>query len=188
MGGGGTSGGARLGTVSYCDQGTLLSRAALRRAPAAPGRPPPVAAAWWSAGREGRIRAPIRIECNNAVRIKTNTKDESDTELICGRLKFHAAPDNLIIAALPAAILLRLRSREPFHRMRMLVQAIDAELAAGRPGATAVAADLASALFVMILRGHFDQSASSNNLMRLLVAPPSPRTVPAMLLAPAPPR
>src|SRR6266478_9954606 len=46
MGGGASSGAARLGTVSYCDQGTLLSRAALRRAPAAPGRPPPVAAAW----------------------------------------------------------------------------------------------------------------------------------------------
>jgi len=122
-----------------------------------------------SAGREGRIRAPIRIEFNNAVRIKTNTEDESDTELICGRLKFHAAPDNLIIAALPAAIVLRLGPGEPFHRMRMLVQAIDEELEAGRPGATAVAEDLASALFVMMLRA----------------APPSARAVTAMLMAPA---
>ena len=138
-----------------------------------------------SAGREGRIRAPIRIEFNNAVRIKTNTEDESDTELICGRLKFHAAPDNLIIAALPAAIVLRLGPGEPFHRMRMLVQAIDEELEAGRPGATAVAEDLASALFVMMLRGHFAQAACSNNLMKLLVAPPSARAVTAMLRAPA---
>jgi AraC family transcriptional activator of mtrCDE len=133
-----------------------------------------------SAGREGRIRAPIRIEFNNAVRIKTNTEDESDTELICGRLKFHAAPDNLIIAALPAAIVLRLGPGEPFHRMRMLVQAIDEELEAGRPGATAVAEDLASALFVMMLRGHFDQAACSNNLMKLLVAPPRAWTLDAL--------
>lgn len=132
-----------------------------------------------SAGREGRIRAPIRIEFNNAVRIKTNTEDESDTELICGRLKFHAAPDNLIIAALPAAIVLRLGPGEPFHRMRMLVQAIDEELEAGQPGATAVAEDLASALFVMMLRGHFDQAACPNNLMELLIAPPSARAVTA---------
>ena len=138
-----------------------------------------------SAGREGGIGAPIRIEFNNAVRIKTNTEDESDTELICGRLKFHAAPDNLIIAALPAAIVLRLGPGEPFHRMRMLVQAIDEELEAGRPGATAVAEDLASALFVMMLRGHFDQAACSNNLMKLLVALPSARAVTAMLMAPA---
>src|SRR3984893_2471741 len=46
MGGGASSGAARLGTVSYCDQGTLLSRASVRRAPAAPGGPHPVAAAW----------------------------------------------------------------------------------------------------------------------------------------------
>ena len=111
-----------------------------------------------SARRKGGAAMPIRIEFNNAVRIKTNIEDESDTELICGRLKFHAAPDNLIIAALPAAIVLRLGPGEPFHRMRMLVQAIDEELEAGRPGVTAVAEDLASALFVMMLRGHFDQA------------------------------
>jgi len=138
-----------------------------------------------SAGRKGRITAPIRIEYNNAIRIKTNTEYESDTELVCGRLKFHAAPDNLIIAALPAAIVLRLDPGEPFHRMRMLVQAIDEELEAGRPGATAIAEDLASALFVIMLRGHFDQAASSNNLMKALVAPPSARAVTAMLMAPA---
>jgi AraC family transcriptional activator of mtrCDE len=50
--------------------------------------------------------------------------------------------------------------------------------------ATAVAEDLASALFVMMLRGHFDQAAYSNNLIKLLVAPPSARAVTAMLMAP----
>src|SRR5258706_12273076 len=75
--------------------------------------------------------------------------------------------------------------REPFHRMRMLVQAMDEELEAGRPGARAVAEDLASALFIMMLRGHFDQAACPNNLMKLLVAPPSARAVTAMLMAPA---
>jgi AraC family transcriptional activator of mtrCDE len=105
--------------------------------------------------------------------------------LICGRLKFHAAPDNLIIAALPAAIVLRLGPGGAFDRMRTLVQAIDEELKADRPGATAVAEDLASALFVMMLRGHFDQAACSNNLIKILVAPPSARAVTAMLMAPA---
>jgi AraC family transcriptional regulator, activator of mtrCDE len=138
-----------------------------------------------SAERGERSGAPIRVEFNNAVRIKTNTDGESDTELICGRLKFHGAPDNLIIAALPPAILLRLEPGEPFHRMRMLVQAMDEELEAGRLGATAVAEDLARALFVMMLRGHFDQAACSSNLMKLLVTPPSARAVTAMLTAPA---
>jgi AraC family transcriptional activator of mtrCDE len=138
-----------------------------------------------SASPEGGTGTRIRIEFNNAVRIKTNTEKESDTELICGRLKFQAAPDNLIIAALPTAIVLRLGPQEPLQRMRMLVKAIDEELEAGQPGAAAVAEDLASALFVMMLRGHLDQVACSNHFMKLLVAPQPARAVTAMLLAPA---
>jgi len=38
----------------------------------------------------GRSRAvPVRVEYNNAIRVKTNTLGSSDTELICGRLQFH---------------------------------------------------------------------------------------------------
>src|SRR5258707_10139245 len=45
-----------------------------------------------------------------------------------------------------------------FDRMRMLVQAIDEELQAARPGAATIATELATALFVMMLRMHFEQS------------------------------
>jgi AraC family transcriptional regulator, activator of mtrCDE len=126
-----------------------------------------------SARRKGGAAMPIRIEFNNAVRIKTNIEGESDTELICGRLKFHAAPDNLIIAALPPAIVLRLGAGEPFQRMRMLVQAIDEELEAGRPGATAVAEDLASALFVMMLRGRATLSGLGQKASRSFSGAPT---------------
>lgn len=138
-----------------------------------------------SESRGGPSSAPIRIEFNNAVRIKTNIEgeNESDTELICGRLKFNAAPENLIIGALPPAIVLRLESGE-LHRMRLFVRAINEELEGGRPGAAAVAEDLASALFVMMLRRHLDQAPCSNALMKLLVTPPSARAVTAMLMAP----
>jgi AraC-like DNA-binding protein len=37
----------------------------------------------------------------------------------------------------------------------------------------------------MMLRGHFDQAACSNDLMKILAAPPSARAVTAMLMAPA---
>jgi AraC family transcriptional activator of mtrCDE len=40
-----------------------------------------------SARRGGSSGMPVRIEYNNALRIKTNTRDESDTELICGALR-----------------------------------------------------------------------------------------------------
>jgi AraC-like DNA-binding protein len=138
-----------------------------------------------SARRGGSSGMPVRIEYNNAIRIKTNTRDESDTELICGRLHFDAVPDSLVIAALPKTIVLSLGPEKLLDRMRMPVQTIDEELAAARPGAAAVATDLATALFVMMLRVHFEQAASSSDLMKLLASPSSARAVTAMLRAPA---
>jgi AraC family transcriptional regulator, activator of mtrCDE len=136
-----------------------------------------------STSRGGGPGMPIRIEFNNAIRMKTNTRDESETELICGRLRFDA--DSLVIAALPKTIVLDLGPEMALGRMRTLVQMIDEELVAARPGAAAIATDLASALFVMMLRRHFEQAASSSDLMRLLAAPSSARAVTAMLRTPA---
>ena len=134
--------------------------------------------------RRGGSPVSVRIEYNNAIRIKTNTRGESDTELICGRLHFDAVPDSLVIAALPKTIVLSLGPEKLLDRMRMLVQTIDEELEAARPGAAAVATDLATALFVMMLRVHLEQSAPSSGLMKLLASPSSARAVTAMLRAP----
>jgi AraC family transcriptional activator of mtrCDE len=135
----------------------------------------------------GNSGAPIRTEYNNAIRIKTNTRDASDTELICGRLRFDGAMYSLVIAALPKAIVLSIGRTDLFDRMRMLVQAIDEELQAARPGAATIATELATALFVMMLRVHFEQSASSSGILRLLASSSSARAVTAMLKAPAHP-
>src|SRR6202171_3042440 len=54
-----------------------------------------------SASRGGSSGAPIRTEYNNAIRIKTNTRDECDTEMICGRLRFDGGMDTLVTAAFP---------------------------------------------------------------------------------------
>ncbi len=135
----------------------------------------------------GNSGAPIRTEYNNAIRIKTNTRDASDTELICGRLRFDGAMYSLVIAALPKAIVLSIGRTDMFDRMRMLVQAIDEELQAARPGAATIATELATALFVMMLRLHFEQSASSSGIIRLLASSSSARAVTAMLRAPAHP-
>jgi AraC family transcriptional activator of mtrCDE len=136
--------------------------------------------------RRGRSPdVPIRTECNNAIRIKTNTDDESDTEVICGRLRFNEVPSSLVVAALPKTMLLSLGTEQLLGRLHMLVQMIEAELQADRPGAAAVATDLASALFVVMLRTHFEQTESSSDLMKLLATPASARAVNAMLDDPA---
>ncbi len=135
--------------------------------------------------RTGGLNAPTRVEYRNAIRRKSNTNDETDTELICGSLQFEAVPDSFVIAALPSAIVLTLGSEKLAGRTRMLMEAIDEELEVPRPGAMAVATDLASALFVMMLRAHFEQTASSSDLIRLLASPPLARAVTAMLEKPS---
>jgi len=138
-----------------------------------------------SVHRDHSPNVPIRTEFNNAIRIKTNTDDESDTELLCGRLCFNEVPSSLVVAALPKTMLLSLGTEQLLGRLRMLVQMIDAELQADRPGAAAIATDLASALFVVMLRAHFEQTESSSDLMKLLATPASARAVNAMLDDPA---
>ncbi len=140
-----------------------------------------------SASRGGSSGAPIRTEYNNAIRIKTNTRGASDTEMICGRLRLDGAMYSLVTAALPKAIVLSIGREALFDRMRMLVQAIDEELQAARPGAATIATELATALFVMMLRLHFEQSAASSGILRLLASSSSARAVTAMLRAPAHP-
>src|SRR5260221_12183551 len=78
-----------------------------------------------SASRGGSSGAPIRTEYNNAIRIKTNTRGASDTEMICGRLQLDRAICSLVTAALPKAIVLSIGRGDLFDRMRMLVQASD---------------------------------------------------------------
>ena len=140
-----------------------------------------------SASRGGSSGAPIRTEYNNAIRIKTNTRGASDTEMICGRLRLEGAMYSLVTATLPKAIVLSIGRGALFDRMRMLVQAIDEELQAARPGAATIATELATALFVMMLRLHFEQSAASSGILRLLASSSSARAVTAMLRAPAHP-
>jgi hypothetical protein len=64
----------------------------------------------------------------------------------------------LVVATLPAAMLLKVNSERALGHMRRLVQMIDEELTSARAGALAVASGLSSALLVLILRVHFEQA------------------------------
>ena len=136
-----------------------------------------------SSARMCGSKSPIRIEHGNAIETKTNTEGKAATELICGRLHFEAATDSLVIATLPDVIVLRLGKERLLDRMRMLVRAIHDELKGGRLGALAVATDLASALFVQMLRVHCERASDAGTL-RLLSSLPSARALSAMLRAP----
>jgi AraC family transcriptional activator of mtrCDE len=101
--------------------------------------------------------ANLRLQQSPSILIKSNLDGEPETELVCGRLWFEQAHENLIFATLPAVIIIRTLQDADAGRLRQLMVTIRDELDAARPGAGAIAVDLASALLVMILRTHFDR-------------------------------
>jgi AraC family transcriptional regulator, activator of mtrCDE len=116
----------------------------------------------------GNPRPPVAIHYRNALRMRKSVGVEPDTELICGRLHFEAAPQTLIVAALPDVIVLRVGERPLASRFNPILLGIREELDGGRAGAAAIAKDLASALFVMMLRSHLEASAPAQGLLTLL--------------------
>ena len=132
-------------------------------------------------------RGPFGIRScrSGAVDLKSNTDGEPETQLICGRLRFELARDNLVLAALPDAIVVSAADEPGASRLRMLMSAIPEELESARAGAEAIATDLASALFVMVVRIHLDREDSDRGLLGLLAHRQVGRAVAAMLDDPA---
>lgn len=129
--------------------------------------------------------AGLRLGHTGAIPIKTNVEAEAETELVCGRLMFEQAHQNLILATLPPVIVLRPQQDPDCERLRQLMAAIRDELDTARPGAAAIAADLASALLVMVLRSHLAREPGHPGLLALFSQRQSARTLAAMLEAPA---
>lgn len=119
-------------------------------------------------GAAGHRGPPVAAQYRNSIRVQTSIGVEPDTELICGRLHFEAAPQNLIVAALPDVVVLRVGDGPLAGRFHPIMLGIRDELDGGRPGAPAIAKDLASALFVMMLRAHLETSTPAEGLLRLL--------------------
>jgi AraC family transcriptional activator of mtrCDE len=128
----------------------------------------------------------IRSRSVGAIEIKSNTDGEPEATLICGRLRFDRAQANLVHAALPDAIVVSAADDAPgASRMRMLMSAIQDELEAARAGAAAIATDLASALFVMVVRSHLERTRDSGGMLGLLAHRQLGRAMAAMLDDPA---
>jgi AraC family transcriptional activator of mtrCDE len=133
----------------------------------------------------GHAARPVTVDYRNALRIKTSAGVEPDTELICGRFRFEAAPGHPLLVMLPEVILLRAAKEPLVDRFRALMTAIRDELDDGRAGSMAIATDLASALFVMMLRGHLEEEAPVAGLLAVLAQRGTAQAVLAMLHDPA---
>ena len=128
--------------------------------------------------RSGR---PIATSQGDAISIK-QTEGDVETVLICGRLHLESASENLVLRALPSAIVLKLAGDDTCSR---LVELMRQELDRDRSGAAAIARDLASALFVMMLRQYLETDRPAGGLLVLLTARETGRATAAMLGDPA---
>lgn len=82
--------------------------------------------------------------------------DGEETLLVCGWFAYERNVRNPLLAALPAMIRTALGSRPAGEWLQQSVRHALREAGARPPGASAVTADVAEALFVETLRGHVD--------------------------------
>lgn len=129
-------------------------------------------------------RLPVAVRHAHTLRFKTTVGAEPEVELICGRLAFEAAPQTLIVTALPDLMVLSVGAQPLATRFAPLLAGIREELNHIRAGSVAVAENLASALFMMMLRAHLEASAPAKGLLRLLGQPLTARAVLAMVRDP----
>jgi AraC family transcriptional regulator, activator of mtrCDE len=127
----------------------------------------------------------IRSRPFGPVDLKINTEGKPQTQLICGRLRFDLAHPNLLLAALPDAIVVSATDDSAASRLRTFMSAIQEEIEANLPGAGAIATDLASALFVTVVRIHLQREGASKGLLGLLAHRQLGPAVQAMLEDPA---
>jgi AraC family transcriptional regulator, activator of mtrCDE len=129
--------------------------------------------------------SPIATEFRNAILRKTSLDVKVTTELICGQLYFEEASENLLIAALPEVILLH-GGKDPLtDRFHTLMSYIRDELDGNDAGAMAIATDLASAMFIMMLRQHLASYPPVEGLLALLGQRTTAKVVVAMLRDPS---
>jgi AraC family transcriptional regulator, activator of mtrCDE len=125
--------------------------------------------------------APVRTQR----RLHDELVIKSDTKLICGRCCFEQAHDNLVLAALPAIVVLSPDTARDGARLSGITIAMCNELEDDRLGSAIVAASLASSLMLLVLRAHFEAAPTRGGIFALLAKPQTARALSAMLANPA---
>ena len=128
---------------------------------------------------------PVRMESlRNGLTLKTNVDGEAQTQLVCGRLRFARANQNMVLAALPNVIVIHASKGRDASQIRRLVAMMRDELNSQRLGSIAIALDLTRALMTIVLRAHFDSEESRSGVLALLAGAETGRAMRAILADP----
>jgi AraC family transcriptional regulator, activator of mtrCDE len=127
----------------------------------------------------------IVMEFRNAIRTKSTSGVPYETELVCGILRGETASEKAVIAALPNFVVLHSDKLPLADRLHTLALCISEELDSNETGCTIIATNLATALFVMMLREHLKEVPPASGLLALLTHRSTSHAVLAMLREPA---
>lgn len=131
-------------------------------------------------GVSERKLTPIRSRGGDELlTLKTNVRGaaQADVEILCGELEFAGRRRSVLLEALPEALLVEFGRKEEFAWLESLVQLMSREVAARRPGAAAIVAELSGTLFTLAVRAHLELQPQLGGLLGLLA---NPRLGPAL--------
>jgi AraC family transcriptional regulator, activator of mtrCDE len=136
-----------------------------------------------AAGPAAVVRVQRRLY--DELLIKTNVDSEPDTKIICGRLCFEHAHDNMVLAALPPIVVVGSRDGPNESRLSRIVDAIRDELEVDRLGSAAIAAAIASSLMLIVLVRQFESERAGTGVLALLTRRQTAKALAGMLAEPA---
>jgi AraC family transcriptional activator of mtrCDE len=101
--------------------------------------------------------------------------------LVCGRFQFECANGKIVLASLPAAVILRATEGRDASHIQCLIRIIRTELEEDRPESAFISTGLASTLMTMVLRAHLKSGLQNRGVLALLACPQTARALEAML-------
>lgn len=108
------------------------------------------------------------VDGAQVLRLLGNDGAGARNEILCGQFEFNDGQARGLLSALPEMIVVRTAGRDDFAGLAALLAMLRAETAVARPGASAVVAQLASALFALLMRAWLEQAAGRPGLFALL--------------------
>ncbi|HWX03880.1 AraC family transcriptional regulator [Collimonas sp.] len=116
-----------------------------------------------------------------------NDGSGAPTDILCGQFEFNSDSANPLLLALPDIVLVRSSGRPDFSGLQALSGMLRQETDSQRAGASAVVAQLSSALFALVLRAWLEQAEAVPGLFALLADQRLQAALQGMLAAPEKP-
>jgi AraC family transcriptional activator of mtrCDE len=138
-------------------------------------------------GAEGIHHAPRESRGSGPLPFLYNDSPGPETGILCGQFEFGADTANVLLSSLPELVHVRTAGGEGLAVLQQLIAMLRVETETVRPGGRAVISQLASALFVLLMRAWIEQGSALGGLFALLADARLRGALQAMLETPAHP-